>query len=239
MVSIDPIIVQLPIIMDATKSLVIAASVSKDARSILSQPLPSIPVSDTLTTVLLLTHTGPFNAQSRENPTLAFYEKYVEDIKNINLSTMYPDWYALECTFYNSDGTFYRGGPAIKTWIEGLFGSLSHIGINHHAHRVLPYEASPAVGDEGVGDPQDITNQASKRKCTRLLTEHDMVFYLKGNLSGPGISVRRTMSWVLGPAQVEGQGTDGLQWYEGRVWWDTNVLTKEIAKRQAKIDESL
>jgi len=48
-------------------------------------------------------------------------------------------------------------------------------------------------------------------RCGRLLTEHDMIFYLKGDMSGPGISVRRAMSWVLGPAQVEGQGTDGLQ----------------------------
>lgn len=59
-----------------------------------------------------------------------------------------------------------------------------------------------------------------------------MVFFLKGKLSGPGIPVRRAMSWVLGPAQVKGQGTDGLQWYEGRVWWDTQVLTNENRRRQ-------
>jgi len=64
-----------------------------------------------------------------------------------------------------------------------------------------------------------------------------MIFYLKGDMSGPGMSVRRAMSWVLGPAQVEGRGTDGLQWYEGRLWWDTNVLTGESAKTQAKLDE--
>jgi len=59
-----------------------------------------------------------------------------------------------------------------------------------------------------------------------------MVFFLKCNLSGPGIPVRRAMSWVLGPAQVKGQGTNGLQWYKGRVWWDTQVLTNEIRRRQ-------
>lgn len=196
----------------------------------------SVPLSQTMITTSVVTHVGAFNAKSRENATLEFYEKYVEDIQNINLSTMYPKWYALNCTFYNSDGIFYRGGPTIKTWIEGLFGSLSSIEVKHHSHRVIPYEASSAVGDEGVGNPQDVANQASRDKCSRLLTEHDMIFYLKGDLSGPGISVRRAMSWVLGPAQVDGQGTDGLQWYEGRVWWDSNVLTKEIAKRQAKLD---
>jgi len=178
-----------------------------------SQLVPTIPISGAADTVPLLTHTGAFNAKTSGNPTLAFYEKYVNDIKNINLSIMNPNWYALNCTSYNRNGTFYPGGPAIKTWIEGLFGPFSHIDVNHHSHRILPYEASPAIGDEGVGDPQDAINQTTRKgKCSRLLTEHDMIFYLRGDLSGPGISVRRAISWVLGPAQVEGQGTDGLQW---------------------------
>lgn len=200
-----------------------------------TQSVPSIPLSDAHTLAPLYTHTGAFTAETRRNPTLAFYEKYVTNIENINLTTMYPDWYALNCTFYNGDGTFYRGGPAIKTWIEGLFGPFEHIGINHHSHRVIPYESSPIVGDEGAGDAQDAVNEACGDKCSQLLTEHDMIFYLKGNISGPGIPVRRMMTWVLGPAQVEGQGTDGLQWYDGKVWWDVSVLTDEITKRQAAL----
>lgn len=201
-----------------------------------TQSVPTIPLSTTRTHTPLLTHTGPFTASPQQNPTLAFYQKYTHAIENIDLATMYPDWYALNSTFYNGNGTFYIGGPSIKTWIEGLFGPFSHIEINHHSHRVFSYESSPAVGDEGGNNAQDAINQVvCGDKCSRLLTEHDMVFFLKGNLSGPGIPVRRAMSWVLGPAQVEGQGTDGLQWYEGRVWWDTQVLTKEIGRRQAML----
>lgn len=80
-----------------------------------SQLLPIIPISDAADTVTLLTHTSAFNAKTPENATLAFHEKYVNDIKNINLSTMYPNRYALNCTSYNRNGTFYPGGPAIKT----------------------------------------------------------------------------------------------------------------------------
>ncbi len=126
-----------------------------------SQLLPIIPISDAADTVPLLTHTGAFNAKTPGNPTLAFYGKYVNDIENINLSIMYPNWYALNCTSYNRNGTFYPGGPAIKTWIEGLFGPFSHIDVNHHSHRVLPYEAFSVTCDKGVGDPQDATNQAA------------------------------------------------------------------------------
>ena len=187
--------------MHPLKSFITAGAVLRYAHSTASQLLPSIPITDTFTNAPILTHTDAFTDETRENPTLSLYEKYTNDIQNINLSTMYPDWYALDSTFYNGNGTFYRGGPAIRTWIEGLFGPFSHIGIDHHSHRVFPYESSPAIGDEGVGDPQDVQNQAAcKGKCSRLLTEHDMIFYLKGNLSGPGIPVRRAMSWILGPA---------------------------------------
>jgi len=66
----------------------------------------------------------------------------------------------------------------------------------------------------------------------RLIHQQDMFFFTKeGKEKEIGIPVRRTIEFVSGPAEVEGQGTDGLQYYEGKTFWDTNVLMKELARR--------
>ena len=65
-------------------------------------------------------------------------------------------------------------------------------------------------------------------KGDRLIHQQDMVFFPKaGKMKDVGIPVRRTLEFVSGPSEVEGQGTDGLQYYVGKTFWDTNVLTRE------------
>ena len=71
-------------------------------------------------------------------------------------------------------------------------------------------------------------------KGDRLIHQQDMVFFPReGKMKEVGIPVRRTIEFVSGPAEVEGQGVDGLQYYVGKTFWDTNVLTKELARRAA------
>ncbi len=63
-------------------------------------------------------------------------------------------------------------------------------------------------------------------------TSKMMVFYPKEDtLKELGIPVRRTIEFVSGPSEVEGQGTDGLQYYVGKTFWDTNVLKFELERR--------
>lgn len=52
----------------------------------------------------------------------------------------------------------------------------------------MPSDASPAVGDGGARTAQDAVNAAfcGEGKCSRLLTEHDMVFSPEGEPGGPG-----------------------------------------------------
>ena len=52
--------------------------------------------------------------------------------------------------------------------------------------------------------------------------EHVMTAYLKGELAGEGIPVRRATSWVVEPSEEE---------FEGRVWWDTAVVEREVDRR--------
>jgi hypothetical protein len=57
-------------------------------------------------------------------------------------------------------------------------------------------------------------------------------FWLAGDLKGDGIEVPRMLSFLVGEAEVQGQGTDGLQILEAKAWWDSGVLGKEITKRK-------
>jgi hypothetical protein len=176
-------------------------------------PIISASTREAVTTIL--THTGLFDATTRANPTLAFFEKYINSLETLDFANQFPDFYAPNCTFYNENGTILIGGPTIAAFIDDLFAPFGKIEVNNHVHRVFPFRASPALGDEGaVGSRQDGVDAACGDACTWMLNEHDFVFYLKPPLDGPGIPARRAIHFLAGPAQVEGQGTDGLQWYE-------------------------
>jgi hypothetical protein len=196
--------------------------------------LPTIAPSTTTSETTILTHTGPFDETTRENPTLNFFEKYVATITGDDPGNVFPNFYAPESVFYDANSIALVGGESIAAGSGSVFGIFERIEVNHHNMRVLPYESTSAAGDEGPGDLANVAANCKKvGTCTQLLTEHDMVFFLNAPLDGPGIPVRRAMSWVLGPTQVAGQGTDGKQWYQSKVWWDEKILFDEIAKRNA------
>lgn len=213
----------------------VSATVAHRDANQLPPTVPVIPATTFQTVGPILTHTGPFDSRTRADPTLNFFEKYVHSIETLNLTNQYPNFYAPNSTFYNANGTAYVGGPAIATFIEGLFTPFNKIIVNEHVHRVIPFAATPALGDEGANNAQDKINSELcmyTTKCNWIFTEHDFIFFLSPPLDGPGIPVRRSMTFLAGPAQVAGQGTDGLQWYEVKVWWDEVVLLNEISRRK-------
>ncbi|KAH8883038.1 hypothetical protein GQ53DRAFT_434022 [Thozetella sp. PMI_491] len=195
-------------------------------------PVPVIPSSTSESLATIVTHTGPFDETTRAIPALDFFEKYIGAVQSLNLDQEYPDFYALNCTFYNTDGKVIVGGPNIAQFSRDLFSILDKIVINNHVSRVVPYTSTPGLGSEGSDNAQDAVNQACGNACTWVFNEHDLVFYLAPPLDGPGIPVRRSINFLLGPAQIPGQGTNGKQWYQAKVWFDQSILTDEIARRQ-------
>lgn len=211
---------------------VVAASIGF-ASSTVAQ-VPVIPDTTSQASGTVLTHTGPFDASTRANPTLSFFEKFVNSLEAFSFKDSFPDFYAPNCTFYNGDGTKVVGGANIAAALEASFAPFNKIVINQHVHRVIPFTVTKASGDEGANNPQDAinANACASSGCNWIFTEHDIVYSLSPPLNGPTIPVRRSLTFLAGPAQVKGQGTNGLQWYELKIWSDQSVLDKEIAKRQ-------
>ncbi|MCJ1375023.1 hypothetical protein MMC20_006257 [Loxospora ochrophaea] len=134
-------------------------------------------------------------------------------------------WYAPSAVFYNGGGQTYAGGETIWAWIHDLFGPFEKMGelSEQRVSRLIPQHGSIAEASEG--DTIRVRNV--------IVYEHVLVFYLKDEgMRGEGIPVRRMMEFVVGPSEIEGQGTDGLQIWQGKVWWDTAVLAREVEKRK-------
>lgn len=174
-------------------------------------------------TVDIFTHRGSFGPSTRSVPALAFYEKYATHVQAVNLTGHFSDFYAPSAVFLNGDGEIYRGGNTIWEWMKELFGPFERLGFEHEMIMVLPLDNN----DDG---------EPGRKQGWRILTEHVMTAYLKGELAGEGIPVRRAMSWVVGPSEEEGTGTDGLQWFEGKVWWDTAVVGREVDRRRKELE---
>jgi hypothetical protein len=165
-------------------------------------------------TSVAITHYGEWNEESRKIPALNFFEKYDAVVKSCDFSGPYHDWFAPSANFYVNTGRTYLGGSDIWKWMKSpeLFGPYAKVNPDNRISTVI-------LGGHANGD--------------RLIHQQDMVFYPReGNLKNVGIPVRRTIEFISGPSETEGQGTDGLQYYEGKTFWDTNVLTAELARRK-------
>ena len=162
-----------------------------------------------------ITHYGEWNDESRKVPALNYFEKYDAVVKNCDFSGPFHDWFASSAQFYDNTGVTYHSGSEIWEWMKSpaLFGTYEKVIPENRITTVI-------IGGHEKGD--------------RLIHQQDMVFFPReGKMKEVGIPVRRTIEFVSGPAEVEGQGVDGLQYYVGKTFWDTNVLTKELARRAA------
>ncbi|RAO74339.1 uncharacterized protein BHQ10_010351 [Talaromyces amestolkiae] len=161
-----------------------------------------------------VTHYGEWNEESREIAVLSFFEKYDAMVKSCDFSGSYHDWFAPSAEFHANTGETYSSGAEIWEWMKSpaLFGIYA---------RVVPENRISTV----------IYGGHEKGDC--LIHQQDLVFYQReGKLKAVGIPVRRTIEFVSGPSEIDGQGTDGLQYFVGKTFWDTNVLAAELARRE-------
>jgi len=162
-----------------------------------------------------ITHYGEWNSESRAIPALAFFEKYDAVVQSCDFSGPFHDWFAPSAHFFVNTGVTYHSGAEIWEWMKSpaLFGTYSKLVPENRISTVI-------LGGHEKGD--------------RLIHQQDMVFFAReGEGKEVGIPVRRTIEFVSGPSEVVGQGVDGLQYFVGKTFWDTNVLTKELARRAA------
>lgn len=183
-------------------------------------PISWTSISNMVTiTSTAITHYGPFNDESRKVAALKFFEKYNAAVIACTFNDPYHKWFAPSAKFWANDGTYYDGGDEIWEWMKGaLFGAYEKL------------------------EPTDLISTVilnGHEKGDRIIQQQTMTFWFKSdkegeeNLKGEGVPIRRTIEFVSGPSEVEGQGTDGLQYYVGKTFWDTELLTKERARRLA------
>ncbi|KAK3659066.1 hypothetical protein LTR56_001503 [Elasticomyces elasticus] len=153
-----------------------------------------------------ITHYGEWNEESRKVPALLFFERYDAMVQACDFSGPYHDWFAPSANFYTNAGATYHSGTDLWNYMKSptLFGNYE---------KAIPQDRISTVIING------------HEKGDRLIHQQVMVFYPReGKKKGVGIPVRRTIEFVSGPSEVAGQGTNGLQYYIGKTFWDTNVL---------------
>ena len=81
------------------------------------------------------------------------------------------------------------------------------------------------------------TRNSTGQICDQLILETDTSFWLKNPLDGEAIRAPRLLMFLVGPANTQVEGTDGLQIWEAKACWDTAVLEKEFRRRKASLRE--
>lgn len=158
-------------------------------------------------------------ASTTSRPSLSFIRKYTNKVDSLDLSGSFSAWYAPSAIFYNGDGSVYNGGEKIWEWMHVLFSPFARMEHSVKITRVL----------DGLNFACQI--------CDLLILEAETSFWLKKPLAGEAIRVPRLLMFLVGPAETQGEGTDGLQIWEARAYWDTAVLEKEIRRRQSSLQE--
>ena len=103
--------------------------------------------------------------------------------------------------------------------MHGLFGPFAAL-----KHNIFLIRLIQDVEVEGAG------------KGDLVVLETETSFWLKGEdgmRQEEPVVVPRLLSFLVGEAE-EGLGTSGKWILEGKVWWDTGVLMREIAKRRGE-----
>lgn len=164
------------------------------------------------------THYGSWDAVTRELPTLAFIEKYTNKVDSLDISGPFHLWYAPSCTFYNTDGVVIHGGGETWDWMKGLFAPFRR--VRHDVKVIRLYDAT--------------TGEAAPKKAAQWITlETQTTFITKGKTPAGDstVIIPRLLMFLVGKSDVDGQGTDGMQILEAKVWWDTGVLQKTITAK--------
>lgn len=157
-------------------------------------------------------------AELDQRRTLSFIQNYTRKVDSLDLSGPSSSWYAPSAVFYNGDGNIYNGGSTIWDWMHSLFHPFAKMEHCTRMTRIL----------------HNVENSAGN-PCDLLILETETTFWLKKPIDGEGIRVPRLLMFLVGPAEVPGQGTDDMQIWEARAYWDTAVLEREVSRRKTKL----
>ncbi|KAL6901049.1 hypothetical protein GGI43DRAFT_383394 [Trichoderma evansii] len=170
-----------------------------------------------LTPRTCLIHSGVWDHSTRQVPVLSFIEKYCNKVDSLEITGPFHHWYAQSCNFYNTNGIVYHGGDNTWNWMKDLFGQV--IALHHEVTSVRLFDATEM-------------DLGAERAAQWVILEAHTAFTTKGQLSSYGpIVVPRSLMFLIGKSEVEGQGTDGWQILQAKVWWDSGELERQLKER--------
>lgn len=139
----------------------------------------------------------------------------------------YNTWYANSAIGYHTDGTLFPNSEAIRTEAIGFMKPFERIDMDVHVIRLVP----GMVVREKV--QRDEENGEVEMTGDLVMLETTAIFFLKGiTEDNDGIRVPRLINLLIGKAEELGEGTDGLQIFEAKSWWDSWILVREMEKRK-------
>ena len=153
---------------------------------------------------------------SRQSRILRFVEKYTLRIDSLHLSsTPSTTFYSSLAIFHDHKGDAHLGGSAIWQKMQHLFAPFSMI-----YHEVVEIRVVPCPDGRDTVYAEFLTH-----------------FWLKGDgPNGEEIVAPRFFVWTVGDAE-EGEGTEGLQFLEVRLFWDTGILGRHVTERNRRMRE--
>jgi hypothetical protein len=155
------------------------------------------------------THTGIWDAHSRQSSALRFLEKYYTITATLNISQIpYATFYSPTAIFRDTTSTVYIGGERIWSFLKHVFTPFSIIQNDIVEARVVQDKEGREVA------------------YMELVTR----FWFKGEEDE--LVVPRFFVWTIGPEAMKGQGTDGLQIEEVKAFWDTGVIGRFLSERR-------
>jgi hypothetical protein len=119
--------------------------------------------------------------------------------------------------FHDHKGDAHLGGSAIWDKMQRLFAPFSRMYHEVVEIRVVPSSSGALDGGRGVVYGEFLTH-----------------FWLKGD--SEEVVAPRFFVWTVGEA-VDGAGTEGLQFVEARLFWDTGILGRHVTERNRKAKE--
>jgi hypothetical protein len=156
------------------------------------------------------THSGPFSAESRKHAAFNFLEKYSAIVDSCNLTgTPSSAFYSPVAIFRDTKGDVHIGGDVIWNGMSRLFSPFSKI-----HHEVVELRVLPGVNGRDVVYAEFLTH-----------------FWFRGEEYE--LKVPRFFVFTIGKAE-EGTGTDGLQFEEVRLFWDTGVIGRFVTEKKRR-----
>ncbi len=174
-------------------------------------------------TVTVFRHEGVFDARTKSNRALRFVHKYFSDVTG-SLALSYPDtqYYSPSAKFFDTKNRTYIGAKAIKKWMLELFS---------------PFDKLSLAGMSFFVVEEDTEREGGKLERTWTVNAETMVgYYVKGDPEA--ILVPRLFVFVIKEGET-GEGWDGLQFFDVKLYWDTALLLDEIKRRKVSKQEGV